>query len=130
MNQGQIVNSSGFAEAINTYLVDQITEYIDKYLGEPLTVESIAKHFHYSRARLSTLYKNVTGVGIKETIDERRIQQAKILLIKKEKSVLQISEELGFSSSTYFTHKFTKTVGMSPTKFAAITSSSTEEPTY
>ena len=126
MDQGRIVSSSCFTDAINTYLSDQVTQYIDAHLGEPLTVESIAKHFHYSRARLSTLYKNITGLGIKETIDEKRIQQAKLLLMKKEKSVLQISEELGFSSSTYFTHKFTKSVGMSPTKFAARTSSSAE----
>ena len=126
MDQGEIVSSSCFTDAINTYLTDQITQYIDNHLSEPLTVESIARHFHYSRARLSTLYKSMTGLGIKETIDKKRIQQAKLLLMQKEKSVLQISEELGFASSTYFTHKFTKTVGMSPTKYAALMSSSTK----
>ena len=123
MDEGRIVPSDRFTEAINTYLTDQVTQYIDDHLSERLTVESIAGKFHYSRARLSTLYKNITGQSIKETLDEKRIRQAKLMLVKKEKSILQISEDLGFSSPSYFTHRFTRVVGMSPSEFAAFAAS-------
>jgi len=117
MNRGQIVRSGQFKEAIQSYLVDQVTTYIEDHLGEHLTVEGIAAHFHYSRARLSTIYKYSTGFGINEMITHRRIKQAKVMLVEQRKSVSQISEELGFSSPQYFSRKFTEVVGVPPSKF-------------
>ena len=119
MQQGQIVRSGQFKAAIHAHLTNQVTEYLDNHIGEHLTVEAIASHFHYSRARLSTIYKNNTGLGINEMITFKRIQLAKKLLSEHKKSVTQISEELGFSSPQYFSHKFTEQVGVSPSKYAA-----------
>ena len=119
MNQGQIVRSRHFKEAIQTYLAEQISAYIEEHMGERLTVEGIAEHFRYSRARLSTIYKECTGFGINEMIAHKRINRAKTMLAEQEKSVAQISEELGFSSPQYFSHKFTEAVGIPPSKFAA-----------
>jgi AraC-like DNA-binding protein len=119
MEAGEVVPSSGFAKAINAYLADQVSQYIEDHIGERLTVESVAKQFHYSRARLGAIYKAVTGVGINEAINEKKIARAKVLLMEGELSVTGIAEELGFSSSTYFTHKFTKSVGVSPTQYVA-----------
>ena len=119
MNQGQIVRSGQFREAIQTYLVEQITTYIEEHLGQRRTVEQIADHFHYSRARLSTIYKHHTGLGLNEMITYQRIKRAKILLLDQKLSVTQISEKLGFSSPQYFSHKFTEQVGCPPSKYAS-----------
>jgi len=118
MNQGQVVRSSQLQEAIQTYLADQIATYIREHIGERLTVEQIATHFHYSRARLSTIYKQITGVGINESITSLRIFRAKQMLREKNKTVSQISEELGFASPQYFSHKFTQIVGCPPSRYA------------
>ena len=119
MNQGQIVRSGQFKEAIQAYLADQVTTYIEDHLSERLTVEAIAAHFHYSRARLSTIYKYYTGLGINEMITYTRIKHAKALLLDQKLSISQISEELGFSSPQYFSHKFTEEVGVPPSRYAA-----------
>jgi len=117
-NQGQIVRSGQLQEAIQTHQVDQIAAYINEHIGERLTVEQIASHFHYSRARLSTIYKRITGIGINETIANLRIHRAKQMLKERTKTVSQISEELGFASPQYFSHKFTQVVGCPPSRFA------------
>lgn len=119
MNQGQIVRSGQLQEAIQTYLVEQISSYILDHIGERLTVEQIADHFHYSRARLSTIYKSITGTGINAAITDRRISIAKKLLSEQQKSITQISEELGFASPQYFSHKFTQVVGCPPSRYVA-----------
>jgi len=119
MNQGQIVRSGQFKEAIQAYLAEQVTTYIEDHLGERLTVEAIASHFHYSRARLSTIYKYYTGLGINEMITYTRIKHAKALLAEQKLSITQISEELGFSSPQYFSHKFTEAVGCPPSKYVS-----------
>lgn len=118
MNQGQIVRTGQLQEAIHTYLAEQIAAHIDEHIHERLTVEQIAAHFHYSRARLSTIYKGITGCGINETITNKRIERAKRMLLSQTKSIAQISEDLGFSSPQYFSHKFTQIVGCSPSRFA------------
>ena len=117
-NQGQVVRSGQLQEAIQTHLVDQITAYINEHIGERLTVEQIADHFHYSRARLSTIFKRIAGAGINETITNLRIERAKQMLNERIKTVSQISEELGFASPQYFSHKFTQLVGCPPSRFA------------
>lgn len=118
MDRGQIVRSSQFEASMDAYLAGRVTQYVDEHLRDHLTVEEIAAHFHYSRARLSTIYKNITGFGISEMITQKRINAAKTMLLEQEKSVAQISEELGFSSQAYFSRRFTKEVGCPPSKFA------------
>lgn len=112
-----VTSAEQFHEAFQTYLSDQVTEYIRQNLSHALTVQQIAEHFHYSRARLSALYKEATGTGINEAITNIRIQQAKEMLQTSGKSIAQISEELGFSSAQYFSYKFAKEVGMPPSRY-------------
>ena len=117
MSQGQVVRSGQLQEAIQTYLVEQVSAYITEHIQERLTVEQIAEHFHYSRARLSTIYKTITGTGINETITNKRIHMAKKMLAEQTRSITQISEELGFASPQYFSHKFTQVVGCPPSRY-------------
>jgi len=115
--QGNVASSKQFHKAFQTYLSDSITTYISEHLSGQLTVQHIANHFHYSRARLSSLYKEATGISISEAITNSLIQKSKKMLREKEKSICQISEELGFSSPQYFCFKFTKAVGIPPSRY-------------
>jgi AraC-like DNA-binding protein len=117
MTQGNVASAEQFHKAFQTHLTEQITDYIHENLSGQLTVQQIAEHFHYSRARLSTLYKEATGVSISEAITNCQIQKAKEMLLKSEKSVADISEELGFSSTQYFSAKFAKIEGTPPSKY-------------
>ncbi len=117
MEKGSVVSSDQFRKAFQTYLTDQITSYIRDNLSGQLNVQDIAEHFHYSRARLSALYKEATGISISEAITNTQIQAAKKLLHENEKSISQISEELGFSSPQYFSYKFTKLTGTPPSQY-------------
>ena len=120
MEQGEIVPSSQLQSALQIYLVKQVTAYIREHLGERLTADEIAQHFHYSRARLSAICKNITGLGLNKLIGRERIEVAKELLAEQEKTVFQISDELGFTSPQYFSHKFTQVVGCPPSRYAAM----------
>ena len=120
MVKGNVASYGQFKKAFQTYLTDQITDYIQNNLSSQLTVRKIADHFHYSRARLSTLYKEATGINISEAVSNALIQKAKSMLDKKDKSIFEISEELGFSSPQCFSYKFTKAVGMPPSRYAKI----------
>ncbi len=120
MVRGEIVSSSQLQNALQLHLVQQVTGYIREHLGEQLSADEVAQHFHYSRARLSAICKAITGLGINKLISYERLQVAKELLAAGEKTVAQISEELGFSSPQYFSHKFSQEVGCPPSQYGKI----------
>ena len=117
MVKGNIASYGQFHKAFQTYLSDRVTDYIRQNLSGRLTVTRVADHFHYSRARLSALYKEATGINISDAISNFLIQKIKSELKKNTKSITEISEELGFSSPQYFSYKFTKAVGASPSAY-------------
>jgi len=119
MHSGQIIPSKKFREAIHAYLAEQITAYIREHIQEKLTVEQIAEHFHYSSARLSSIYKSVTGCGVYETVTRERIECAKQMLLQQEMTVAQISDALGYCSPQYFSQKFSQETGCPPSRYAA-----------
>ena len=121
----QVVQSNGRTDhkdlesAVQSFLADQVTAYIREHLGESLSVEQISAHFHYSRNRMGILYKTATGNSLGKTITEERIKKAKELLQNGEKSITEISYELGFSTPQYFSRKFYQETGFPPSKYVS-----------
>lgn len=102
----------------NDYLAAQVTQYISEHVTEKLSVKDIAENFGYSRSRLSTLYKEASGIGLNEAIVHEKINRAKQLLLESDMQINEISEYLGFSSPQYFTNRFYLKTGMSPSNFS------------
>ncbi len=112
------VNPKRLKEVVRSFIVGEITEYIQQHIYESITVEQIASKFHYSRSRLSTIYKEQTGLGINETISMKKLNLARNLLREGKMTVSQIANELGYASPQYFSHKFKKEVGCPPSTYA------------
>lgn len=117
MRDGEIIRTAHFKDAIQGYLIEQVKDYIADHLEQRLVVEDIAARFHYSRARLSTIFKATTGTGINEYITAQRMGRAKFLLQEGRLTISEIAEVLGYPSHQYFTNKFHKHVGCPPSKF-------------
>lgn len=104
--------------AVQSYLAGTITAYIRSHIGDTLSVEQLARHFHYSRNRIGSLYKNATGISLGRAIIEERIAKAKVMLAAQERSITEISYALGFSSPQYFCKSFSKETGYPPSVYA------------
>lgn len=117
-DDGTIVRSRHFKDAMQGYLVAQVRKHIQDNLHEKLTVEDIAAHFHYSRARLSAIFKEASEMSINELVTFERMRRAKRLLSEGEMTITQIAAALGYGSSQYFSTKFTKEVGCPPSRYA------------
>ena len=109
-----IKTHSEYASSIaeKNYFIENVNAYIKEHLSERLSVEDIASHFGYSRSRLSTLYKQHTGMGLNKAVNMEKHLKARQLLIESDYSVSEISEMLGFSSPQYFTNTFEKSTGI------------------
>ncbi len=117
MEHGNVVSTSHFHKTCQNYISDQVNQYISQNLHTFLSVQAIANHFHYSRTRLSFLYKNATGISISDAINNAQIQAAKEMMQDRSISISQISDALGFSSPQYFSRKFSRITGVSPTQY-------------
>ena len=117
MRNGMVAVHSDYKNVVSDYVIEQVNRYIGSHLSEHLTVSDIAAHFHYSRSRLSTLYKEATGSGISERITEMRISLAKYRLRECGESVTDTAEFCGFSTPQYFSRVFSEKCGISPSEY-------------
>ena len=94
-----------------------IINYIQKNLTEELTLDDLSNQFFINKFYLSHLFKETTGFTIKEFIISNRIIEARQLL-KKNNTVQQVGEMVGFNNNSHFIRTFKKMVGMSPKQYA------------
>ena len=90
---------------------------IYQHAHEPFTVGQLAKELGVSREYLSRTFKSVEGISLSEFIRNSRIKAAQKLLRYSERSVLEISRYLGFSSQSHFSAVFRSQTGRTPQEY-------------
>jgi len=97
--------------------VDQILDYMNQNIDHPITIEHLANQFFLSESYICRIFKSTTGTTINKYLTARRISIAKSLLADG-LSVNEVCEGCGFNDYSNFLKAFTKTVGISPKKYA------------
>ena len=86
---------------------------------EPLDVDDLARAAGLSRAHFSREFKRAFGESPHGYLLTRRLERAAALLRNTDRSVADICFSVGLSSVGSFTSSFTRTFGVSPTKYRA-----------
>ena len=92
-------------------------DYIDSYFDKPLSNKELANIACMCEHHFLRRFKSIFNVTPYQYLSNRRIEQAKILLVKEHNSIGEISLSLGFDNFTSFNRSFKKNVGCSPTDF-------------
>ena len=95
-------------------LMRDVALYVRKNLSTPITTQEIADYLYLSRPYLSSTFKQQAGISLSEYIARKKIEEAHRLLLYTKKSVLEISEGLGFSSQSHFANTFKKYMDCTP----------------
>lgn len=99
-------------------LVAQADEYMMAHLTDPnLGLDKMAADLGTNASYLSRLYKRERGEGITRSINRRRVEMAKPMLLDNRLTVAQIAFELGFGSVQHFGRVFREMEGCSPSVF-------------
>jgi len=94
-----------------------LLDYIDEHYGEPLTLTSLSRHFHFNPSYLSSYFSAHNDEGFSEYLNRVRIAKAMELLRSDGLPISEIGSRVGYSDPSYFTKVFKKHTGLSPREY-------------
>lgn len=96
----------------------RLSRYLEKKIGESLTTEQIAEHFHMSISQLERLSKKYFGSGVISVYNSKRLNRAIALLLGTDQSISNIAQQIGFFDLSHFSSFFSKRMGgISPSQY-------------
>ena len=99
-------------------LLDEAKEYVKKnYANNEITLNMVASHVGISPSYFSTIFRQETGKSFTEYLTEIRMEKAKELLRCTSKKTGEISFDIGYKDSHYFSYIFKKTQGVTPKEY-------------
>ena len=96
--------------------VQNIKNFIKENIESEISISHLAKHFNYNEKYLGRIFKQKTGISIRQYISNQRISLAKRLLENGD-LVINVANSVGFSNVTYFNYLFKQIVGQTPTEY-------------
>ena len=93
-------------------LCESVKNYVTYHRFSEIRVSDVARALGYHEKYLSAVFHKEAGMTIKAYIDERRLEEAKRLLLETDYTVSQISYYLNFLSPHNFARFFKSHTGM------------------
>lgn len=84
------------------------------HIEEDISVKGIAEKLYISKAYLSEIFKQSTGISLLEYITMVKVERAKFLLTTTALKNYEVAERLGFKDHEYFSKIFKKVTGITP----------------
>lgn len=98
--------------------VRQIVSYVGDHYGEELTLDLLAGIVNLNKYYAGKLFREITGMTVFEYIKKRRVVEARrLLILDPDRSVTDISLEVGFKQLSHFSSSFKQITGQSPEQF-------------
>lgn len=111
-------NSKTLLNETDKGFVEKLRHLIDTNMTNPdVSVEDLGEQIGLSRTQLYRKTKALTGYSPNELLRIARLKKASALLASTEKTISEITYEVGFSSPSYFTRCYKDYFGESPTDF-------------
>lgn len=113
----QLLNLLYTQQKAYTSLTASIMNYLSEHYASRITAQTLSAYFHYSPEYINKRLKAEIGMTAHTYLNTIRMQHAAKLLQRTEYSVLEISQECGFSDASLFYRTFCKTYGCSPSAY-------------
>lgn len=99
------------------FLLRESLIYIEKNLSSLRKVKNLSLHTGKSERYLNKIFKSQLDQTVFEYIRDFRIKKAKELILTTRILIIDIAEEVGYSSAENFSTAFKAAVGLSPTEY-------------
>lgn len=98
------------------HVIKQAIQYLTLQFTQPISIEHMSNMLGYHRTHLCKLFKQATGLSPMQYLMRIRMERAELLL-STSMTIEQIASSIGYSDSLYFSRKFRKWQGQSPTEY-------------
>lgn len=119
--ESELRNNSQLDDLKNNHNItfSNFLKILEENFRRPLGIDFYAEKLFMSTRNLNLICKQIMNQSISEIIENRKLTEAKNLLISSNKSISEIGYELGYSENAYFSHVFKKKTGLTPSEFKA-----------
>ena len=97
--------------------IEKMLVYIARNYQEDLKLEDLASEFNFNYHYLSAYFSQQMQEGFSDYLNRVRIEKACRLLQESNKSIAQISSEVGYAEHSYFCRVFKKVTGETPSEW-------------
>ena len=108
---------AALGEQVPGDLVKRVHRYIEDHLAHDISLIAIADHVGLNPSYFSRLYKQLTGIGLSDYINEYRNLKAKEWLLNSTMKVNEIAAALGYNSAMAFIRFFKKQNQTTPQEY-------------
>ncbi len=98
-------------------IYSDMLDYIKLNRASNLRVSDIALHFGYNEKYLSHLFRQLSGVPLKQFILKSKMDEASYLLTDTNLSIGEIAVKLGYTDAHNFARTYKKCTGLSPSAY-------------
>ena len=100
--------------------IKKMMDFVQENYSEPITAKDIADAAGISVREGSRCFKRCIGMSPVEHLTEYRILMAARMLAESGKAIIEVSENCGFSSPSYFGKVFRERIGQTPKEYRAL----------
>lgn len=95
----------------------QIDREIKEHYAQNLTLKGLSEKYFVNSAYLGQLFRKKYGQSFKDYLNNYRMEQAAIKLVRTDDKIYQIAEQVGYHDLDYFVNRFILAKGCTPAKF-------------
>lgn len=95
-------------------LLKQVFGVIDARFADHLSLADVAQAVHHSPPHLTTTIRRLTGRTVGEWITERRMAEARRLLVHTDCGIAQVATRVGYTDPAHFIRQFRRATGSPP----------------
>ena len=91
--------------------------FVSDHLSEPIAVEDLARAASVSASYLTKLFRESLGTSPHDYLLRQRISRAKQLLIETDEPIGSVARQVGFTTESNFSYRFSKMCGITPSAY-------------
>ncbi|MDE6846808.1 MAG: response regulator, partial [Lachnospiraceae bacterium] len=94
----------------------EIEKEVKEHYAENLSLRDLSKKYYINSSYLGQIFRKKYGQSFKDYLSHYRIEEAARQLMRTDKKIGQIAEDVGYKDSDYFIRKFIEIKGCTPSK--------------
>jgi AraC family transcriptional activator of pobA len=95
-------------------LLAEVFGFIEEHYGDRISLKDVAQAVSLSPGHLTTIVRRKTGRTVLEWISERRMMEARKLLVQTDLTIEEVGRKVGYGDPGYFVRSFRRTHGATP----------------